>query len=91
MDFDGVGTWVALKGVDANALHGSQIAESYGSPPKPFDILPSGLIPPPSPKGPLGVPLGHLPSCMHRESLFSVVKKAVGITRNGSTKLLYHD
>ena len=30
-------------------------------PPKPFDILPSGLIPPPSPKGPLGVPLGRLP------------------------------
>jgi len=53
------------EGVDANALHGSQIAESYGSPPKPFDILPSGLIPPPSPKGPLGVPLGRLPACRH--------------------------
>ena len=38
-------------------LHGSQIAESYGSPLIPFDILPSGRIPPP-PKRPAGVPLG---------------------------------
>ena len=41
-------------------LHGSQIAESYGSPLIPFDILPSGRIPPPPQKARWGSPLGAI-------------------------------
>ena len=40
-------------------LHGSQIAESYGSPLIPFDFLPSGRIPPPPQKARWGSPLGR--------------------------------
>ena len=51
-----IGTLVALQVVDATMLHGSQIAESNGSPLIPFDFLPSGHIPPPLPKRPAGGP-----------------------------------
>ena len=40
-------------------LHGSQIAESYGSPLIPFDFLPSGRLPPPPQKARWGSPLGQ--------------------------------
>lgn len=72
-------------------LHGSQIAESYGSPPKPFDILPSGLIPPPLPKRPAGGPLRVIALVQLVKVVIFRGKKSVGITRNGSTMLLYHD
>ena len=88
--FCGVGTRVAKHGLDANVLQSSQIAESHGSPPKPFDILPSGLIPPPLPKRPAGGPLRASAPQKTSRMVRSLGELTSGTARIGGTKLLWH-